>query len=234
MRHRAEQPGTSQTASSGSATATATADTTAGTTAATTATRAPGRHRAAPRIPRQLAPRHEASARSDAPEATAAPSPTAARIPEHAGWRGGSLPRLLAVTMLVAACLGTTSLAVEYADLRSSSNGISLALGVAVIVGLWGLLIASSPQVVQLSGSILTIKNSRGVESFDLANGLQPVDLVGDPTRSQWALLLHRLDGSTLVLRRRDVDAVELDRIVRHYRRIAERSRTDRDARFDR
>jgi hypothetical protein len=136
--------------------------------------------------------------------------------------------------MLAAACLGATALAVRYAEVRSSDNAIALAVGVAVIVGLWALLIASAPQVVTLSGSVLTVKNSRGVESFDLADGLQPVDLVGAPGRSRWALLLHRADGSTLVLRRRDVDSTVLDPVVRHHRRIAERSRADRQARFDR
>jgi hypothetical protein len=155
-------------------------------------------------------------------------------VPQKARWRASHLPRSLAASMLVTACLGTTTLAVRYAEVRSADNAIALAIGVGVIVGLWALLIASTPQVVLLSGSILTVRNSRGVEDFDLADGLQPVDIVADPTSSKWALLLHRADCTSVVLRRRDVDAVELDRIVRHYRRIARRSESDRRARFNR
>ena len=46
--------------------------------------------------------------------------------------------------------------------------------------------------------------------------------------------LLHRANRTSLVLRRRDVDAVELDPIVRHYRTIAHRRYSERQARFNR
>ena len=167
-----------------------------------------------------------------APAGGAALDPSA--IPQRARWRASHLPRSLAATMLLAACLGTTTLAGRYAEAHSADSAIALAVGVGVIVGLWALLIASTPQVVLLSGSILTIRSSRGVETFDLADGLQPVDIVDEPGSAKWALLLHRTDGSSMVLRRRDVDAAALDPIVRHYRAIAALSMEDRRARFQR
>ena len=109
-----------------------------------------------------------------------------------------------------------------------------MVLGIAVVVGLWALLIASTPQVVSLRGSVLTIRNSSGTERFDLADGLQPVDMIGQPRSSGWALLLHRSNNTSVVLRRRDVDAVTLDPIVRHYRAMAEQRFTDRQVRFNR
>ena len=81
---------------------------------------------------------------------------------------------------------------------------------------------------------MLTVRNSSGSERFDLADGLQPVDVVGQPRSSGWALLLHRANNTSVVLRRRDVDAVALDPIVRHYRAIAEQRYTDRQVRFSR
>ena len=45
------------------------------------------------------------------------------------------------------------------------------------------MLIASTPQVVSLRGSVLTVHNSSGTERFDLADGLQPVDVVGEPAQ---------------------------------------------------
>ena len=48
------------------------------------------------------------------------------------------------------------------------------------------------------------------------------------------ALLLHRPNNTSVVLRRRDVDAVALDPIVRHYRALADKRYTDRQVRFSR
>jgi hypothetical protein len=241
MRHRATPSTSTTTAVTGGGTTTVEDDPGMVVTSASS-----GRHRAPGEalIPRQL--QRERFLHEPAPEAApekteavadepVAATPVAATdIPPKARWRASHLPRSLAASMLVAACLGTTTLAVRYAEVRGADNAIALAIGVGVIVGLWALLIASTPQVVLLSGSILTVRNSRGVEQFDLADGLQPVDIVAEPTSSKWALLLHRADCSSVVLRRRDVDAVVLDRVVRHYRRIALRAELDRRARFDR
>ena len=87
--------------------------------------------------------------------------------------------------------------------------------------------------MVSLTGSILEVHNTGGSERFDLADALQPVDLVGDPRTSHWAVLLHRSNGTTLVLRRNDVEALELDPIVRHYRNVATQRFIDREARFN-
>ena len=241
MRHRAAPSTSTTTGTTGGGTTTVEDD--PGTAVPATT---PGRHRAPgdALIPRQLqreqfvtetvARPAGASDTAELAEAVAEIATDATDVPQKARWRASHLPRSLAASMLVLACLGTTTLAVRYAEVRSADNAIALAIGVGVIVGLWALLIASTPQVVLLSGSVLTVRNSRGVEQFDLADGLQPVDVVAEPTSSKWALLLHRADCSSVVLRRRDVDAVQLDRIVRHYRRLAIRSESDRRARFDR
>jgi hypothetical protein len=155
-------------------------------------------------------------------------------VPAHALWRAGHGPRVFAAALLLFAVAGTSALGLRYAETRSTDEFISLVIGVAVIVGLWALLIASTPQVVSLRGSILTVRNSSGSERFDLADGLQPVDVIGEPRSSQWALLLHRANNTSVVLRRRDVDAVALDPIVRHYRAMADRRYGDRKVRFSR
>lgn len=67
-----------------------------------------------------------------------------------------------------------------------------------------------------------------------LADALQPVGLVGDPHSRKWALLLHLADRTSVVLRRHDVIATQLDLIVLHHRDIAERRYAEREARFDR
>ncbi len=217
-----------------------------------------GKHKApvTPLIPRQTIPTREASEtvapqQGEAlPEVTipvpTAPVPavetsTAAETdepafvaPHTARWKASHGPRMLAGVLLVLAVGGTSALGLDYQQNPGSDQLISLAIGIAVVVGLWAMLIASTPQVVSLRGSVLTIHNSSGTERFDLGDAEQAVDLVGEPQGSKWALVLHRANRTSLVLRRRDVDAVQLDPIVRHYRTIAHRKHSERQARFNR
>ena len=180
----------------------------------------------------------EAAEAAEAVEEELAPqvSPVlpAASMPTRAQWRASHGPRVFAAAMLLFAVAGTSALGLRYAETRGSEELISLVIGIGVVVALWALLIASTPQVVSLRGSLLTVRNSSGSECFDLADGLQPVDVVGEPRSSQWALLLHRSNNTSVVLRRRDVDAVALDPIVRHYRGLADQRYSDRQVRFSR
>jgi hypothetical protein len=163
-----------------------------------------------------------------------APVQRPAGLPNSVQWKASHGPRIFAAAMLLFAVAGTSALGLRYAESRSTDEFISVVIGVGVVVALWALLIASTPQVVSLRGSILTVRNSSGSERFDLADGLQPVDVVGEPRSSQWALLLHRSNNTSVVLRRRDVDAVALDPIVRHYRAMAAQRYGDRQVRFSR
>lgn len=223
-----------------------------------------GKHRAPvqPQIPAQTRPTHdtdvELAAEVEGPLAAAvvipapAPAPVAApvaapasvvrpalevdpaAIPVTARWRASHLPRIIAGTVLALAVLGTSALGVRYAQSRTSDDFVSLVVGLVVVVVLWALVIASTPQTVTLEHSVLTVHNTGGSERFDLVDPLQPVDLVGDPRTSHWAVLLHRPNSTTVVLRRNDVVASELDPIVRHYRTVADQRWSDRQARFNR
>jgi uncharacterized integral membrane protein len=176
----------------------------------------------------------------DVPEAAVEPAPEdspiapTASVPTRAQWKASHAPRVFAAALLLFAVAGTFALGLQYAQTRKADEFVSVVIGVGVVVGLWALLIASTPQVVSLRGSVLTVRNSSGSERFDLADGLQPVDVVGEPRSSQWALLLHRSNNTSVVLRRRDVDAVALDPIVRHYRAMADQRYSDRQVRFSR
>ncbi len=198
-----------------------------------------GRHRASPTslVPEQAPPTHE-SLMEAAPAVVVAPTPRPVAeppsIPDTVHWRASHVPRMVAGVILFLAVLGTAGLAVRYADGLDENDFVDLMVGVSVVVVLWAVLIASTPQRVSLSGSMLTVHNLAGSETFDLADALQPVDLVGDPRTPNWALLLHHADASTVVLRRQDVSPSELDPIVRHYRAIADRRGAERDARFNR
>ncbi len=181
-------------------------------------------------IPEQLVPTHDTAAPTPkAPVAYVAPD-----IPETAVWRASHLPRVFVGSLLALAIAGTSGLGVRYAQSRGSDDFVSLMIGLGVVVILWAVLIASTPQVVRLDGSVLTVRNSGGVDSFDLADGLQDVEVVGDPRTSHWAVLLHRHNNTSVVLRRHDVKASEVDPIVRHFRTVANRRGADRQTRFSR
>jgi len=246
MRHRGEGTGTGKTVVKG------VTGTLARITDRVSEEESPtGRHKQPvrqPVIPAQKIPTHETI---EGPETEVAPLPEVEKAAEvvdtvetvrvhepapqvTAQWKAGHGARVFAAALLVLAVGGTSALGLRYAETHGSDEFLSTVVGVVVIVGLWALLIASTPQVISLRGSVLTVRNSSGTERFDLADGLHPVDVVGEPRSSSWAVLLHRPDNTSVVLRRRDVDAIALDPIVRHYRDLADQRRSDRQTRFDR
>jgi hypothetical protein len=147
-------------------------------------------------------------------------------------WRARHHLRSFTFLLLLAsaAALGMTGRL--FAEARTNDRMEWLVCAALAVAGLWALLTATAPQVVTLRGSILTVKGRRGVERFDLAEGMQQVDLVGDPTSSKWSLVLHRPDCSTLQLDRRDVHAPTLDPLVRSLRNVAEHRRAEHWARL--
>ena len=198
-----------------------------------------GKHRAplATEIPEQKPRDHnELAEEVEAMEAAVLvveePTTSAQDIPENASWKASHLPRVFAGALLAMSVVGTWVLGVRFEASRLPEDFVSLFIGVGVIVVLWALLIATTPQELTLHGSVLTIHNSSGRESFDLADGLQPVDIIGDPRRRKWAVLLHRSDQTSVVLRRHDVNAVEFDPIVRHYRDMVGRRFAGHATRF--
>jgi hypothetical protein len=218
--------------------------------------RAAGKHRgpAAPLIPEQVQPTHDmapeapapvapdqAEAQAEAPDDTrelarkltrGSRAAAELQVPHTAQWTASHLPRTIAGSLLALAVVGTTVLAVRYAQSRASDDFTALAIGLGVVATLWAVVIASTPQVVSLDGPVLAVRKTGGSETFDLSDGLQAVDLVGDPRTSYWAVLLHRPNSTTVVLRGHDVNATELDPIVRHYRIVATRRFTEPEARF--
>lgn len=188
-----------------------------------------GKHRApvASEIPEQKPRDHHSLPDEvdaiEAPQVVEEPTSSAVHIPDTASWTASHLPRVFAGALLALSVIGTWVLGVRFEASRLPQDFVSLFIGVGVVVVLWALLIATTPQEITLKGSVLTIHNRSGRESFDLADGLQPIDIVGTPRQRKWAVLLHRADRTSVVLRRHDINAIEFDPIVRHYREIVGR-----------
>lgn len=162
-----------------------------------------------------------------APEAAEVGTP-AHLIPASATWRSRRLGRRILATLTVLASVAVVPSAAYYWQLRTTQR-LEVLIGVALLaVSLWAMLASRRTQQVSLRGSLLTVDGGRTSETFDLADGIQPVELVGDPRKGRWLLTLTRGDGSAVVLGRRDVDARQVDPIVRHFRDLAERRRAQR------
>lgn len=214
---------------------------------------APGRHRQSHRntgplvIPTQKTPPREV-VEDDRPVEPLAPAPSESReaavllgsglselaVPASAQWTARHLSRLIAAGLLVLCLAGTVALGARYWQSGDQASLASLVVGLFVVLTLWAALIVSTPQVITLAGSVLTVHSGRGSERFDLGDPMSQIDVVGTPGSSTWAVLLRRRgDEAALVLRRGDVEAKVFDPIARHYRALSERLYRERAARFD-
>jgi hypothetical protein len=149
-------------------------------------------------------------------------------IPATVRWRARRLSRTLLTCLAAAALLVAMPTAAYFFWRAPSADRMQVLLGMITLdMGLSMLLAARRPLEVTLRGSLLTVTDHEVVQTFDLADALQRVVLSGDPHQRSWTLTLAREDDRDLVLGRRDVDAVQLDPIVRYHRDVAER-RLDR------
>ena len=147
-------------------------------------------------------------------------------------WRTRNIARSLTFLLLIGAAVATGLAGRLYFESTTDSRMRLLITCALVVAGLWAVLTATAPQVVTLKGSVLIVKSRRGIDRFDLSEGMQQVDLIGDPRSSKWALVLHRNDNSTVRLGRRDVDARTIDPLVRRFREVAEQRRSEHWARL--
>jgi hypothetical protein len=149
-------------------------------------------------------------------------------IPANATWKSRRLGRTLLSVLTAAALVAVVPAAAYYWQMRTDERMKVLVAVAMLAMGLWALLASRRPQRVTLHGSLLTVKGRTLTDTFDLADGMQRVELSGDPRKSRWTLTLGRTDSSDVVLTGRDVDAIAVDPIVRHYRDLAERRRAQR------
>ncbi len=158
----------------------------------------------------------------------AAEPPPEAEDPAAEKWRTRNHLRSMLFLVLIVAAVAAGLAARLFVAARTDDHVHLVAVTALLVAGLWAVLTATAPQVVTLRGSQLAVKSRNGIDRFDLADGMQVLELHGDPHSSKWSLVLYRADGSALHLHRRDVDAARLDALVRQFRQIAERRRAER------
>ncbi|HET9498994.1 MAG TPA: hypothetical protein VFO98_01910 [Marmoricola sp.] len=185
---------------------------------------------ATPSIPRQPPPAHEALA----PEPDVPAVPAGPPIPSQGHWVEGAGPRMLASLML-AVCLAGALVCLFLAVATESVQAVvGLVVCAFFAVLCRGAMMSAGLVTVDLKGSMLTVHHDGYLDTFDLAGPLQLVEQVGMPGRRGWQLRLETADGRVVELGGHQVDAVELHRIVEHYRAMATRERRARERRDNR
>ena len=190
----------------------------------------PPRASSAPQVPGQLEPDHD-ELDFDIPLATAIP---AEPIPDTAHWAEKATSRLLAGSILLAALAGTIAFLVLAITAQSIPAIAGLAACALVAVVFRGALMSSGVTTVDLKGSIMRIRKGGVLQVVNLADPVYLVELVDTPDRPSWRLRLEAVDGRIIEIGPKEVDPVEVHRIVTYYRDIADRARRDRERRFNR
>jgi hypothetical protein len=157
-----------------------------------------------------------------------------AQIPDAAHWADKARPRLVAGTLLVAALAGVVTFLVLTITTQSVPAIAGLAASAIVAVIFRGALMSSGINTVDLKGSVMRIRKDGVLDVVDLADPVHLVEVVGAPEQPSWRLRLEAVDGRTIEIGPTQVDAPELHRIVEYYRAVADRSRRDRERRFNR
>jgi len=176
-------------------------------------------------IPEQTEPTH------DTIERPAAKGPS---IVESAHWVGSSTGRTAVGLIIIAGLMATLGAGVLTWRYQTGDAAVLLGICAAVTVGLWTVMAATKPMVVDLKGSMLTVRHHNTEDVFNLSDPFQVVELRGAPGSPSWSLALGRRDGSMLVVGSRTVRSTQLHPAVVHYRLKADQVRDDRDKRFGR
>jgi hypothetical protein len=190
----------------------------------------PDRHpEAAAQIPAQAEPDHD-EIEIPVPVPTSSGPP----IPDTAHWAEKASPRLVAGTILLLALAGVLVFLVL--AILTQSVGAIAGLGASAFVAVIfrGALMSSGVTTVDLKGSIMRIRKGGVLDIVNLADPVHLVELVGSPDQPTWRLHVEAVDGRTVEIGPRDVDAPEVHRIVEYYRAIASRDKQERERRFNR
>lgn len=175
-----------------------------------------------PLIPTQSAT--STNERSDKAHAKTAPG-----ITTHAEWNTSRQLRR-SVTVAMVWLIGLIAVGVGYAVSRGTTVGIALpVLPGVVAAGLWACLLMTTPTVVGVRSSVLTVRTAAGVRTFDLALPDLEVAMTENARGGAWRLRLDDGAGDPVIIDGNQVPAEELTPIVTHYRAIADHRRAERD-----
>ncbi len=152
----------------------------------------------------------------------------------HARWRTPRSGRAAIGLLLVAVLLSAFAIGSGLLDQQSTPT-LALALTCLLAAsGLYAILVATSPTVVELDEAVLTVRHRGRTDRFELTRPYQDLRVSGQPGTAKWLLCLGTPDGRTVVLTGNMVDSQRLAPVVTYAQEYAERSREAREERFTR
>ena len=190
----------------------------------------PNRDSAPMTIPEQIEPDHDDLDDLD----IAVPAVPQNPIIEAGHWAEKAKNRIAAGSLLVLSLVGLLVSLVLTITTQSAGAIAALAACAIVAVIFRGALMGAGITTVDLKGSILRVRKGGQLDIVNLADPVHLIELVGTPGQPTWRLRLEAVDGRVVELGPQQVDAVELHRVVEYYRAVADRTRRDKERRFNR
>jgi hypothetical protein len=152
----------------------------------------------------------------------------------HARWRAPHSSRIAIALLLAGAVLASVAIGTGLLEEQSTPT-LALALSCLLAAsGLYAILVATTPTVVQLDEVTLTVHHRAHTDSFDLTHPYEDVQVSGKPGTAKWVLRLGCPDGRTVVVNGRMVDSRRLAPVVAYAQEYAQRGRDARQERFNR
>ena len=185
------------------------------------------RENTVPQVPVQAEPVHEQLH-------AYAPRPVTDPVPDTGHWVEHRKPRVFVGMLLVAALLGAIA-SLVLAVLNQSLVAVAgLVICGIVAVIFRGALMSSGLTTVDLKNSTLKVRQDGELSVFNLADPANRIEASGTPGSSDWKVVMESLDHREITLTAAHVNPVEFDKILSHYRAVAERERQERFNRYNR
>ena len=151
----------------------------------------------------------------------------------HARWRTPRNGRVAVAMLLVGALLAAVATGTDLLE-RQSTPTLALALSCLLAAsGLYAILVATTPTIVELDEVVLTVRHHARTDSFDLTHPYEDVQVSGEPGTAKWVLRLGCPDGHTVAVNGTMVDSRRLAPVVAYAQEYAQRGRDAREERFN-
>ena len=152
----------------------------------------------------------------------------------QARWRAPRNGRYAIALLLVAALFAAGATGSGLLD-RQSTPLLAIALSCLLAAsGLYAILVATTPTIVQLDEVTLTVRHRGRTDRFDLTRPYEDVQVSGEPGTSKWRMRLGCPDGHSVIVTGAMVDSRRLAPVVAYAQEYAQRGRDAREERFTR
>jgi hypothetical protein len=154
-------------------------------------------------------------------------------VPEKGRWVARHRTRTVLGLVMLALLAGTAAAGWYVATHDRQDLLPYFGIPAVLLVGLWAIMINSTPTKLELKGSLLTVRHHGRRDVFDLADS--GTSMSATPTGEHpWSVQLECVDGSSIKLTERQFKAEALGPVFDHFARISRASMAARLERYRR